>query len=850
MTARVIDPDILLCGGSIAVGDTWAEVTMSHEYNNNAVVVATPIAPEPGTLVTQVRNIGDRTFDVRVVATDGTRVERATVSWIAVNAGVHTPAAGVSIEAGIVEVPGVGAAGNFAPVLFNRGHVAAAPVVVGQALGDNVRWRAFHASGPELSDPPSSAGINVGVYADQPSDGEPTQVAVMVIEAGHHQVNGIEIDARVTRLGTGIESPGFELSIEPELAAVAPAGIVENVLPVVGLAGTGLDDAFIGTRLFTSSAWSEPAQETDEQMGAVVALNGDRDAARLAIQAGWGANPSQLRSLFQQGYASWLAQQVNEPQSLVTPYMDFIADEPFGHAGPSFWEDNNNGHDQLVNIGTPWMRNLLWESDQLRQRVTFALSQIFVVSGSDSLLTKAGASLGSYYDMLSDHALGNYRDLLSAVTYHPAMAYYLTHIGNRPASADGTRQPDENYARELMQLFTIGLWELNPDGSFKTELPLGERRDEFNQPIGIPTYDNGDIEVLSSIVTGLFYSGVTNVDYGTLGPLGHLVKSYHWSGINNNGAGYARKDLRIFHEFHDFADKTFLGNPIPAGIADSEIRIIPADRAQITNGALLRIEQALDVLFNHPNVGPFIGRRLIQFLVTSNPSPAYIERITNVFNDNGAGVRGDLHAVVTAILLDPEARRWDLDDPGRGKLVEPMVRMAAIARGFDFGADSPRELDAQDGLVFWDRFLRNRVGQQLMFSPSVFNFFGPDYRIPNGLKAPEAQILNPVTLPGMDRVIDAAFDPDKGFNLEARTPYLSADFSQWVNLLADPAQVEPNLEIVLDQLELTVGHGYLSDETRSIVRAAVNRTTPSNPTQRWRVASHLVAVSPDAAVAV
>ncbi len=359
-----------------------------------------------------------------------------------------------------------------------------------------------------------------------------------------------------------------------------------------------------------------------------------QEAARFLTQATFGGTESDINALHASTYAAWLSAQTSAPVSTPT------------HVA---WADQRLTQLQAASPSAVLTPNQFYESfweqaatspDQLRQRVKFALSQIFVVSLIGSAVDPRGAA--SYYDMLGADAFGNFRTLLTDVTYHPMMGVYLTYVANTKES--GTRTPDQNYARELMQLMTIGLYKLNPDGS--------QQLDGSGKPI--PTYSQNDILGLAKVFTGLgWYSPAPT--------------SLTFRGANKDPDA-SIKPMLVYNQYHSTSEKDFLGVTIPATTT--------ADTAG-------DIKIALDTLFNHPSVGPFIALHLIQQLVTSNPSPAYIQRVAAVFNNNGSGVRGDMAAVVTAILTDTEARDMtNVTAPGFGKLREPVVRLANWMRMF------------------------------------------------------------------------------------------------------------------------------------------------------------------------
>ena len=337
-------------------------------------------------------------------------------------------------------------------------------------------------------------------------------------------------------------------------------------------------------------------------------------------------------------------------------------------------------------------RQAITGQDQLRQRVGQALLS-FLVVGIDGVNTNWRAfAAANYVDVLMDNAFGNYRDILDKVTTSPAMGYYLTYLGNRKANAATGAQPDENYARELMQLFTLGVSKLNADGTVQT-----------SGTTTLDAYTQDDVSGLARVFTGF------NLD-----------------ATDSTTPDRLRRPLIQQAANHELGTKVFLGTTIPAN----------------TDGfASLRI--ALDTIFANANVPPFVSKQLIQRLVTSNPTPAYVGRVAAVFANNGSSVRGDMKAVIRAILTDSEARSdANLTAANFGKLREPVMRLTNWARAF--GATSP-----SDAWAFGNTTSSlNRLAQSPGRSPSVFNFFRPGYTPPNtaiataGLVAPEMQITN------------------------------------------------------------------------------------------------------------
>ena len=450
----------------------------------------------------------------------------------------------------------------------------------------------------------------------------------------------------------------------------------------------------------------------------------DADAARFLAQATFGPTSAAIAHLRDIGYEAWLDEQFAAPASTQVPYLDWVEGLPSVPEGNNHVTDDTRVEIWTINaVGTPDpSRGGLVPTDQLRQRVAFALSEIFVVSSSNGTLTYQPWALASWYDMLVDNAFGNYRALIEDVTLHPAMGIFLSHIQNQKADATRNIRPDENYAREVMQLFSIGLVQLAPDGT-----PL---LDDDEQPI--PTYDQATVRGFAQVLTGWNWNNTgcgpdtyvccTEDTYLNCGPYDYNVPAW-------------KLPMQPVDAFHDSA---------------GDKQLLVYDNVALAGGVLpgggntqADLAAALDNLASHPNVGPFIAHRLIQRLVTSNPSPAYVARVAAVFADDGHGVRGDLKAVVRAILLDDEARRGHLQHPTTfGKLREPLIKTTHLWRALDARSASGRvdSLTPYPAIEAW-------YGQGPLRSPSVFNFFRPDYRQPGeindlGLFSPEFQILS------------------------------------------------------------------------------------------------------------
>ncbi|MEZ5303935.1 MAG: DUF1800 family protein [Verrucomicrobiales bacterium] len=460
------------------------------------------------------------------------------------------------------------------------------------------------------------------------------------------------------------------------------------------------------------------------------------------------------------------------------------------------------------------------EPDPLRQRIGLALSEIFVVSDRMEDLAVEPGGMANYYDMLLGHAFGNYRDLLIDVSLHPCMGMYLSHLGNRKPDPVAKTHPDENYAREVMQLFSIGLWMLNPDGT--------RQLDAEGQPI--PTYDNDDITEFARVFTGLAFGGA-NQNFG-LWPRDFTVPMGAWDAE------------------HDLAPKSLLlGAATPARTASA---------GNAGTATLADVNAAIDNLFNHPNTGPFIGRLLIQRLVSSNPSPAYVGRVAAAFADNGSGVRGDMKAVVRAILLDPEARSAAMrENPAHGKLREPFLKCVNLARAFNAAS--------QSGWYYLDAFTLDHV-QEPLKSPSVFNFFLPAYSPPgelaqSGLAAPELQIVNATSIMTSSNYFWNAITGELHRWGTGRSEYatrLNLEQEMLLNVpaayVSDPSPPVPGLDPdpLIRRLDLALTGGTLRPQTCQVIHEALARIGPGSawewPKQRLKLAIYLIVNSPEFAV--
>jgi uncharacterized protein (DUF1800 family) len=498
----------------------------------------------------------------------------------------------------------------------------------------------------------------------------------------------------------------------------------------------------------------------------------NKAAARFLLQATYGPTLESLIDLRRKGYHAWLDEQCALPAPSHQAFLAALRDPGENiynqHARESFWTQALTGRDQL------------------RQRVTFALSQIFVVSELGGMLDGQPFALASYLDTLNKNAFGNFRQLLEDVTLHPAMGRYLDMMGSEREDVSTGRTPNENYAREILQLFSIGLYQLNQDGTLK--------RDAQGKPV--PTYDQEEVKGFAMAFTGWNWGGNTDRNDSTW-PSPPV--QYRWD-----------LPMQAWPAKHSTGAKHLLnGAVIPAGQTPEK-----------------DLQDALDNIFQHPNVGPFIGKQLIQKLVMSNPSPAYVSRVAAVFNNNGAGVRGDLKAVIKAILLDPEARQ-----PESGKLREPVLRWAHLLRTLHAQPSGERYR------IWYVDSAENELGQSPLRAPSVFNFFEPDYapgmiaRV--GAVSPEFKLANETTVIGHANFIHAMLYG--GYGGWIGHP-VTLDLSGFFGWTTDPAKL-------VDQLNLLLLAGSMSDAMRAVVIKAVSDIQPNLPGERLRAAIYLIATS-------
>jgi uncharacterized protein (DUF1800 family) len=486
----------------------------------------------------------------------------------------------------------------------------------------------------------------------------------------------------------------------------------------------------------------------------------DRAAARLLDQAAWGPTPADIATVQTLGLNNWLIWQFSLNTS-------DLPDQPIlGTDG----KPNRN----LGPVQSAFFQNAITQPDQLRQRVAFALSEIWVVS---AVQTNQAYAFPPYWRIFRDNAFGNYRDLIKAVTLSPAMGNYLSMANNNKGNVAKGTAANENYARELMQLFTLGLTQLNADGT-----PV---LDANQQPIA--TYTQAIVTNIARVFTGWTYPTAPGAT------------------AKNNNSQYYLGQMFAVENNHDTTAKPIFGNlTIPAG-----------------QTAEWDLESLLDALMAQNTMAPFVSQQLIEHLVTSNPSPAYIERVSNVFLDNGSGVRGDLQAVITAILTDPEARAGDspssVETPSFGHLREPVLFTANLVRGLNGAISAENTLN---------RF-PNELTQNLFYPPSVFSYFSPQYRTAKGLLGPEFQIHSTQTAAFRADMVNTALygTLDKAVKLDL-TPFLA---------------VANDTSALLDYINYVFLHQSMSSGLQAAATSAVNAVT--TPLARVQAALYVVLTS-------
>ncbi|WP_395628997.1 DUF1800 family protein [Sphingorhabdus sp.] len=581
-----------------------------------------------------------------------------------------------------------------------------------------------------------------------------------------------------------------QVMAEEKSSAVFAIPAASLALAACGGGGGGTDGNPISSVLAPTVQVSKPAT--------------DGEAARFILKASLAATEPEIADIRSVGYVAWLDKQMDIPISQTG--VAWLSSRGYDQVTVDEFYFRDNLADYMV-----W-NQLIASPDPVRKRLAYALSEFFVVSTNGIEITWRSNAMAAYWDVLNRNALGNFRQLLEDVTLNPAMGVYLSMLDNKKEDTRTGRVPDENYAREVMQLFTIGLNELNNDGTKKTGTT--------GQPI--ETYTNSDVSNLARVFTGYSYDYANLVrtpsvrfPSQSVAPLESVIRP-----MTSDPSRWSRPQTT---SEHSMLEKTFLGTTIPANTdAPTSMKI------------------ALDTLFNHPNVGPFFSKQMIQRLVTSNPSAGYVDRVAKIFNNNGSGVRGDLRAVFKAILLDDEATNAaGLTSPTFGKVREPVLRFTQWARNFGATSRSGNWTIAN---------LSNpgtSLGQSPLRAPSVFNFYRPGY-VPantaiatNALVAPEFQIVTEVSVAGYINFMASAIGSANGVNNDVKATYTS-----------ELAMVS-NTATLLNRLSLLLSANQLTDATKATIKAALDATTVTDTSsladkeRRVYLATLLVFASPD-----
>lgn len=548
------------------------------------------------------------------------------------------------------------------------------------------------------------------------------------------------------------------------------------------LSGSGMDSKYFAASRFLQHATMGPSELMIEEL---LATNSDFDA--------------------------WLENEFTKPPSYLTPEMEAIWDEIIAYYIGQGVDPNNIFGPYKLHFDYSYWETIMTNNDFLRHKIAHSLSQILVVS-SNSDLGDWGSAMTGYYDILLDHSFGNYRDLLEEVSLSIQMGYYLSHLNNAKENPEANTSPDENYAREIMQLFTIGLYELNPDGTRM----IDGNGDE------IPTYDQNDIQEFAKVFTGLGIGEITDPNNWPYQPFFGLDI---WAAVKD-------VPMVMYEDFHETEEKYLLNG-----------EVLPANQTGMTD-----ISMAIDNLFNHANVGPFVGKLLIKRLVKSNPSPEYVNRVTNAFNDNGSGVRGDMQAVIKAILLDEEARSGQaMLAANAGRAKEPMMKISSFARIMPLNVPNGR---------YWSQGydFSNNTGQHILSAPTVFNFYLPDFQpigdiAEQNMTAPEFKLHNTSkAISSINQFWYLAnywggtfFNSWEDVGLETA---VSLDIQPFMPLADEP-------ELLVNKLDKLLTFGQLSDQTRDNIIPILQATdSPWGDPILWqeeriRAAIYYILVSPD-----
>ncbi len=545
------------------------------------------------------------------------------------------------------------------------------------------------------------------------------------------------------------------------------------------------------------------------QVGAQAAAAGP-DGIRFLDQSTWGPTDADITHLQQIGMQAWINEQFNTPPQFIDnsgtiPPLasDYPATPLYPIQQPSPCDANCvRDNYTLYPLQKQFMTNALTQPDQLRQRVAFALHK-FIVVGGQPLNNNETSWYAPYLQTIDRNAFGNFRTLLFDITLNPGMGQYLNMRGN--SAANGT--PNENYAREIMQLFSIGVDTLNQDGTPVLDAQ-GNR---------VPSYDQNTISNLARILTGWDLGGNRSTDI---------------NGVPTAVTNYLDPmPLNANTNRYDLNQKTLFGVNFPACTTSNPPCTTTAQRQAYKAAEL---DTAINLLFNHVNTGPYVCTQMIHQLVTSNPSPAYVGRCSAAFANNGSGVRGDMKATITAMLLDPEARGDTKTDPNYGHLREPVLLMTHLLRAFN--ATSDGVLVTSTGGSF-----TTGLGENVFNPPTVFSYFPADYGLPgSNLFGPEFGILDTSTTYGRANLMNTLFLANNGIGIPAAAPNRPTgtqfNYTTYQNMAGTP-------QTLVDALNARLLHGTMSAAMNANIVATVNAITSADPAGRTRTAIYLVATS-------
>jgi uncharacterized protein (DUF1800 family) len=571
-------------------------------------------------------------------------------------------------------------------------------------------------------------------------------------------------------------------------------GLASNQLKI-GLGKTGGELSIPEPSKLNSVKTSEPP--TEELIG--YRWSGDRK--RFLEQATFGPTAELDARVRRIGLRTWLAEQFQAPYPTIPyPNIPLMQTAPPSDCSAMTFPHCFRERYTMQPVQQWFFKEAFYGNAQLRHRVAWALSQIWVTSG---VSVKQSSHMIAYHKILSENAFGNYRDLMEKVTLNPTMGDYLDMVRSERGN------PNENYGREILQLFSIGLYRLNQDGTLQLD----------GQGNPIPTYNQDTVNGFAKVFTGWTYCGLNNAA---------ICPNFTLGTLN------FKDPLRLVPDNHDVTAKTLLS--YPNALHQNIPPCVNCDfLEEIDEYAHLSLHHALDNIFNHPNVAPFVSKLLIQQLVTSAPSPAYVGRVAAVFNNNGQNVRGDLKAVVTAILLDPEARGNVKTDPVYGKLREPVQLFTNLARLYpakSFNGEEPSDGGLSETM--------KGMGQQPFYSPSVFNYYPPDYVVPGTtLTAPEFSLLNTGT--GIKRINTLYILIFEGITPNATDSLKGTSID--IGEIAAYAAADASGNQLLDALNSKMLHGTLTPEQRSLVLNAVTVIPASDAVLRAKTAIYLIAAS-------